>query len=133
MATIRQITRLSVLALLAGTTVPLRAQVPANLQATVTGPTTVALTWTAVPTATNYAVQRATGAAAFIRVDATTNARYTDVTAPAGSSLRYRIKANYPSPTPTTYSSVVTVTTPAPPAPPAPRSEERRVGKECTG
>ena len=119
MATNRRITRLSMLAFLAGTTVPLRAQgIPANLQATVTGPTTVALTWTAVATATNYAVQRATGTAAFIRVDATTNARYTDVTAPAGSSLHYRIKANYPSPTPTTYSSVVTVTTPAPPPPP---------------
>lgn len=49
MATNRRITRLSMLAFLAGTTVPLRAQgIPANLQATVTGPTTVALTWTAV-------------------------------------------------------------------------------------
>jgi hypothetical protein len=94
----------------------LLAQVPANLQATATGPTTVELTWTAVSTATNYAVQRATDtAAAFVWINSTNQPNYIDQTAPAGASLRYRIRAFYPKPAPSTYSSVVTVTTPAPP------------------
>jgi hypothetical protein len=109
---------LSCLALLAIWISPLSGQaVPGNLKATASGPTTVGLTWTAAPNANGYVVQRALGSASLTRLtpDKIQGTSYSDATAPAGSTLRYRVKAAYPGGQPT-FSDIVSVTTPTAPA-----------------
>ncbi len=88
-----------------------------TLTATVNGPTTVNLTWTAVAGANGYRVQRAHGAAGFapITPGRITATAYIDTAAPAGTALRYRIAATYRT-GPNTFSNKVSVTTTGPAA-----------------
>lgn len=113
----------SQLALQAVLWAPLGAQQakPGDLQASATGPTTVSLTWTAVPGSNGYVVQRAIGSNAFDRLTPLklSGTTYTDATAPAASALRYRIRTVYPNNGQATLSNIVSVTTPSAPAPTA--------------
>jgi microsomal dipeptidase-like Zn-dependent dipeptidase len=83
-----------------------------NLKATVTGPKTVALTWTASTSATEYWVQRALGTGQFAIITAAkvTGTAYTDAAAPAGSALKYRIKGTSKK-GPAAFSNQVSVST----------------------
>ena len=109
---------LGVFGILALNGAPLAAQA-VNLQATATGPTTVELSWNQVATATGYIVQRGLGAAALQRLTPTklSDTKYTDAAAPAGTALRYRIRAVLPSGQ-SAMSGIVSVTTPSVPAGP---------------
>ena len=99
------------------TTLPAQAPV----QATPTGPTTVSLTWVAMPGANRYWVRRAIGSAALANLSSPkiTDPRYTDATAPAGTALRYQIMGQLANGT-YGYSQVASVTTPAAGATPNP-------------
>jgi hypothetical protein len=91
--------------------------VPGNVQANATSPTNVNLTWTAPAGANGYVVQRAIGSNSLTRLtpDKITAIAYTDAAAPAGSALRYRVKALFPSGA-TSLSTIVSVTTPGAPS-----------------
>jgi hypothetical protein len=90
---------------------PLAAQT--NLTATPTAPTKVALSWTGAPGANGYSILRGIGTTPLEKINPgkVSGTTYTDLTAPAGTALRYRIRASYPN-SPSTYSLRVSVTTP---------------------
>ena len=92
-------------------------QAPGNVQAIANGPTSVKLTWTAPAGANGYVVQRAIGSSSLSRLtpDKITTTGYTDAAAPAGTALRYRVKAFF-SGGATSLSAIVSVTTPSAPS-----------------
>jgi hypothetical protein len=106
-------------ALLMGATLtaPAGAQqpVPGNVRATAISPTSVSLSWTTAATANGYVVQRAIGSTAFDRLTPTkiTATSYTDAAAPAGTALRYRIRAVFGNGQ-SSLSAIASVTTPSP-------------------
>jgi microsomal dipeptidase-like Zn-dependent dipeptidase len=112
MSSIIRVTMIGLVGLILAARVPLAAQT--TLTATATASTTVALTWTAVPNATRYWVQRAVGSAALANIGtpAITGTTYTDAAAPAGTQLSYRVFAKRTS-GPNIFSNKVSVTTPA--------------------
>jgi hypothetical protein len=83
------------------------------VQVSATGPTTVSLTWPAMPGANRYWVRRAIGSAALANLNSPkiTNTQYTDATAPAGTALRYQIMGKLANGT-FSYSQIASVTTP---------------------
>ena len=90
---------------------------PGNVQATANGPTQVNLTWTAPAGANGYVVQRAIGQSSLQRLtpDKITATLYTDATAPAATTLRYRVKAFFAGGA-TSLSAIASVTTPSAPS-----------------
>jgi hypothetical protein len=110
---------ISVLVLLEVLWAPLPAQqaAPTNLQASASGPTAVSLTWSGAAGANGYVVQRSIGSTAFDRLTPTkiTATNYTDAAAPAGSALRYRIRAVFANGQ-SSLSAIASVTTPSGPA-----------------
>jgi hypothetical protein len=110
----------AVCALLALSGSSLEAQQPAvtNFQAKATGPTSVDLSWTGAAGANGYVVQRALGTGPLERLtpNKLSDTRYTDAAAPAGSALRYRIRATFGNGQ-SSLSPIVAVTTPAASAP----------------
>jgi hypothetical protein len=97
----------------------LPAQGPVQVAAT--GPTTVSLTWPAMPGASRYWVRRAIGPAALANLSSPkiTATQYTDATAPAGTALRYQVMGKLANGT-FSYSQIASVTTPAAGATPGP-------------
>jgi hypothetical protein len=105
---------LSVIVFLVGA-MPLFGQAaPSNLKAVASSPTTVELTWVAAAGANGYVVQRGVATNPLERLTPTklTETRYTDAAAPAGSALRYRVRATFGNGQ-SSLSPIVGVTTPA--------------------
>lgn len=94
---------------------PLAAQ--SNLTATAPAPTKVVLNWTGAAGSNGYWILRGVGTAALAKINPAkvSGTSYTDLTAPAGTALRYRVRATYPN-GPNTDSDRVSVTTPGQPA-----------------
>jgi hypothetical protein len=92
---------------------PSGPDVPANVAAVATSATSVDVTWDAVDGATSYVVQRATGASggSFANVGTPAVTAFTDATAAAASTYRYRVAAVEGS-NQGSYSNPVEVTTP---------------------
>lgn len=110
---------------------------PTNVRGVVNGPTSVSLSWTAGNGAVGYVVQRAIGVAAFDRLtpDRIAATAYTDAAAPAGTSLRYRIRSILGDGR-SALSDIVHVTTPgassAPSPPPSSQPSASNTGSTAT-
>ena len=87
---------------------------PGKPTVTAIQPTGVELKWTPAANAVRYWVQRSSTAAPVVTLNTPkiTATQYSDASAPAGTTLRYRIAAGFVNP-PHTYSEEVTITTPS--------------------
>ncbi len=103
------------------------AQAPTNVQARASSPTSVEISWDAVAGARGYSVERAASAAGpWTRLTENTFAanHYTDTSAPAASTLVYRVRSRSPGPGNKTSDPVSVITPPAGAALPAPAQAE---------
>lgn len=66
---------------------------PATFAATAQGPTTARLTWSTVSGATQYEIDRALGAAAFVTIDTAAGTQFDDAGLTPETDYRYRIRA----------------------------------------
>ncbi len=66
---------------------------PANLQATVSSPTSVTITWNAVAGAQTYEVLRSTGGSP-VQIGTSSSTRFTDSTAAANTTYRYQARVS---------------------------------------